>query len=75
MTCFDSGNARLVLTPDNDYLRYLQRRPPDMPAPTMHASARHAGAMTQPEPDPRQEQETMRLLSSTARRAATVGLA
>jgi membrane protease subunit HflC len=27
----DTGNARLVLTPDNDYLRYLQR-PPAAPA-------------------------------------------
>ncbi|MBV9249264.1 MAG: protease modulator HflC [Acetobacteraceae bacterium] len=27
---FDGGNARLVLTPDNDYLRYLQT-PPAMP--------------------------------------------
>jgi membrane protease subunit HflC len=25
---FDSGNARLVVTPDNDYLRYLQAPPP-----------------------------------------------
>lgn len=25
---FDGGNARLVLTPDNDYLRYLQATPP-----------------------------------------------
>jgi membrane protease subunit HflC len=24
---FDTGNARLVLTPDNDYLRYLQAPP------------------------------------------------
>jgi membrane protease subunit HflC len=24
---FDSGNTRLVLTPDNDYLRYLQAPP------------------------------------------------
>ena len=24
---FDKGNARLVLTPDNDYLRYLQAQP------------------------------------------------
>ena len=29
---FDSGKARLVLTPDNDYLRYLQA-PPAMPSP------------------------------------------
>jgi membrane protease subunit HflC len=28
---FDTGNARLVLTPDNDYLRYLQA--PPIPAP------------------------------------------
>ena len=26
---FDSGSARLVLTPDNDYLRYLQIPPAD----------------------------------------------
>jgi membrane protease subunit HflC len=26
---FDSGAARLVVTPDNDYLRYLQAPPPD----------------------------------------------
>jgi membrane protease subunit HflC len=29
---FDGGNARLVLTPDNDYLRYLQA-PPAPPSP------------------------------------------
>jgi len=29
---FDTGNARLVLTPDNDYLRYLHAPPP----PTGH---------------------------------------
>lgn len=29
---FDTGNARLVLTPDNDYLRYL-RNPPAPPSP------------------------------------------
>jgi membrane protease subunit HflC len=29
---FDTGSARLVITPDNDYLRYLQS-PPAIPAP------------------------------------------
>ncbi len=28
---FDGGNARLVLTPDNEYLRYLQASPAPTP--------------------------------------------
>jgi modulator of FtsH protease HflC len=26
---FDTGAARLVVSPDNDYLKYLQAPPPD----------------------------------------------
>jgi membrane protease subunit HflC len=31
---FETGNARLVLTPDNDYLRYLHNPPASQPAGT-----------------------------------------
>jgi membrane protease subunit HflC len=30
---FEAGAARLVVTPDNDYLRYLQAPPPDVSRP------------------------------------------
>jgi membrane protease subunit HflC len=44
---FDGGNARLVLTPENDYLRYLQS-PPNLPGQSPNLSGQQPSTPGQP---------------------------